>query len=410
MLWPRHGLSGLIFIVRNKSRSNEFLLSFDGKCCKVVHQYCIGRLARAIAVAISGSVVNGFESIAGQINAELVKPTTDDKLFVNAYAGVNGRLELNTHINQKVSDKWSTGLYLHGNLRNQKFDKNDDSFLDVPLKEQINVMNRWKYYGTEGLEGQLGAWYINDQRVGGQMGYEPSIAQNLQPKFGLEINTERMELFGKMGYVFGNKPYKSTGLQASISRHQQTSNFGMNDYNAVQESGYLNYLYRTQIKSDKHVITTGFSYVYDRFEETAYDSSFNRTEQVPGVYMEYTFAPNNNISVVGGLRADFNSIYGNYITPRIHARWAATEKLVFRGVAGGGQRTVNIFAENQGMFASSRSFQLMGNKSDLPFGLKQEKAYNYGLNFNKDFGEISLSRTISDPAIDGQILPNIFRT
>ena len=32
----------------------------------------------------SGSVVNGFESIAGQINAELQKPSRDDKLFVNA--------------------------------------------------------------------------------------------------------------------------------------------------------------------------------------------------------------------------------------------------------------------------------------------------------------------------------------
>ena len=59
MLRPRHGLSGLIFIVRNKSRRDEFLLSFNGKCCKVLHQYCIGWLARAIAVAISGSVVNG---------------------------------------------------------------------------------------------------------------------------------------------------------------------------------------------------------------------------------------------------------------------------------------------------------------------------------------------------------------
>ncbi len=35
----------------------------------------------------AGSVVNGYESIAGQINAELVKPSTDDKLFVNLYAG-----------------------------------------------------------------------------------------------------------------------------------------------------------------------------------------------------------------------------------------------------------------------------------------------------------------------------------
>ena len=45
----------------------------------------------------TGSVVNGFESIAGQINAELVKPTTDDKLFVNLYGASSERLELNTH-------------------------------------------------------------------------------------------------------------------------------------------------------------------------------------------------------------------------------------------------------------------------------------------------------------------------
>jgi len=331
-----------------------------------------------------GSVVNGYESIAGQINVEIKKPE-DDELFVNMYLNQSGRTELNFNQNYKVSDKWSTMLLLHGSARPFEVDNNDDGFMDFPTGNQINVMNRWKYYGTQGLEGQIGGWYINDRRVGGQKGYEPSISQSLQPKYGLEINTERVELFGKMGYVFGDKPYKSTGLQASVSRHKQTSNFGPNDYNAIQESGYLNYLYRTQIKSDKHVITTGASYVYDRFEETAYDSSYNRTEQVPGVYMEYTFAPNNNISVVGGLRADFNSIYGNYITPRIHARWAATEKLVFRGVAGGGRRTVNIFAENQGMFASSRSYELLGNQSNLPFGLKQEIAYNYGLNFNKDF-------------------------
>lgn len=41
-----------------------------------------------------GSVVNGYESIAGQINAELQKPTKDDKLFVNFYGASNERMEL----------------------------------------------------------------------------------------------------------------------------------------------------------------------------------------------------------------------------------------------------------------------------------------------------------------------------
>ena len=91
----------------------------------------------------AGSVVNGYESIAGQINAELVKPYTDDKLFVNLYGADNGRLELNTHFNHKISDKWSAGLYIHGNDRSKKIDNNNDNFLDVPLAKQINIMNRW---------------------------------------------------------------------------------------------------------------------------------------------------------------------------------------------------------------------------------------------------------------------------
>jgi len=90
----------------------------------------------------AGSVINGYESISGQINAELVKPFTDKKFFVNAYGSLGGRLELNTHFNQKVSEKWQTGVYVHGNYRGEKFDRNDDGFLDFPLMNQINIMNR----------------------------------------------------------------------------------------------------------------------------------------------------------------------------------------------------------------------------------------------------------------------------
>jgi len=49
----------------------------------------------------TGSVVNGFESIAGQINTELKKPFTDNPFFLNLFGSKNGRLELNTHLNKK---------------------------------------------------------------------------------------------------------------------------------------------------------------------------------------------------------------------------------------------------------------------------------------------------------------------
>ena len=132
----------------------------------------------------AGSVTNGFESIAGQINAELVKPLTDKKLFVNAYGSINGRLELNTHFNTTLNEKWSTGIYVHGNRRGEKFDNNNDSFLDVPLIKQINVMNRWQYTNLEkGLISFLNVRFLDDQKQSGQLAYDPKTI-SLETPFG----------------------------------------------------------------------------------------------------------------------------------------------------------------------------------------------------------------------------------
>ena len=121
----------------------------------------------------AGSVVNGFESIAGQINAELVKPTTDNRVFVNAYGSLNGRTELNTHFNKQISDKWSTGLYLHANNRSQKFDRNNDSFLDMPLTNQINILNRWQYINLQkGIISFLNVRFLKDDKQSGQLSFD----------------------------------------------------------------------------------------------------------------------------------------------------------------------------------------------------------------------------------------------
>ena len=45
-----------------------------------------------------GSVVNGFESIAGQINVELKKPQESEKVYLNGYVNASGRTELNLNV------------------------------------------------------------------------------------------------------------------------------------------------------------------------------------------------------------------------------------------------------------------------------------------------------------------------
>ena len=53
----------------------------------------------------AASVLNGYESIAGQINAEIKKPDSEEKLFLNLYQSAEGRQEFNGNGNIRFNDK-----------------------------------------------------------------------------------------------------------------------------------------------------------------------------------------------------------------------------------------------------------------------------------------------------------------
>ncbi|MEN8887157.1 MAG: TonB-dependent receptor [Winogradskyella sp.] len=333
----------------------------------------------------SGSVVNGFESIAGQINAEMVKPTTDDPLFVNAFAGANGRLELNTHINQQVSDKWSTGLYLHGNLRNQKFDNNDDSFLDVPLKEQINIMNRWQYTnGEKGVVSFINLRYLNDNTQSGQLDFDPDRDSGTTNFWGSEIDTERFEVTTKLGYVNPEIPYQSLGFQTAFSHHKQESYFGLNTYDIRHNSFYSNLVYNSIISDSRHKVKTGVSFTFDHYDELVNTDAYERTENSVGAFFEYAYDDLDKLTFTAGLRADQHNRLGFFITPRFHLRYTPWEKSALRLSVGRGKRSANIFAENQNMFSSSRQINITDAGGKI-YGLDPEIAWNYGISYLQGF-------------------------
>ena len=333
----------------------------------------------------TGSVVNGFESIAGQINAELVKPLTDHRLFVNTYAGLNGRLELNTHINQKISDKWSTGIYFHGNRRDQKFDRNNDSFLDVPLKKQINVMNRWQYTnGEKGIVSFINLRYLNDNVQSGQLDFNTDTDIGTTNFWGSEINTERFEAITKLGFVNPEVPYQSLGFQTAFSHHKQESYFGLNVYDIRHNSFYSNLVYNSIISDSRHKIKTGLSFTYDHYNELVNTDTYERTENSFGGFFEYAYDDLDKLTLTAGIRVDQHNRLGFFVTPRLHIRYTPWEKSALRASIGRGKRSANIFAENQNMFSSSRQINIV-NANGKIYGLDPEIAWNYGVSYLQGF-------------------------
>jgi len=333
----------------------------------------------------AGSVTNGFESIAGQINAELVKPLTDKKFFVNAYGSINGRLELNTHFNTKLNEKWSTGVYLHGDRRGEKFDNNRDSFLDLPVGNQINVMNRWQYTNLEkGLISFLNFRFLDDKKQSGQINYDPNVHKFGNAVWGSEVDTRRFDFSGKFGYVNPKIPYQSLGLQLSYSGHDQNSYFGNRIYDINHKSLYSNLVYNSIISDSRHKIKTGIGFSHDTYEEQVNTTDYSRNENSIGGFFEYSFDDLDALNLTAGVRIDHHNLMGTFVTPRFHARYTPWEKSALRFSFGRGKRAANIFAENQRLFASSRIINIQNTGGNI-YGLNPEIAWNYGISFLQGF-------------------------
>jgi len=333
----------------------------------------------------AGSVVNGFESISGQINTELVKPLTDVPLFVNGYANLNGRLEFNGHLNHKLSDKWSTGLYLHGNARPFEVDNNEDGFLDAPLGHQINVQNRWQYQNPEkGWVSFFNFRFLNDEKQVGETGFDPDTDRFTANAWGSEIDTQRFDTSLKLGYVFPELPFQSFGFQASYSHHRQESYYGLNIYDIDHESMYSSIMFNSIIGNTQHKFKTGLTLGYDGYTEQVNNINFERTDTSAGAFFEYSYDDLEKVSLTAGLRFDTHNRLGNFLTPRLHVRYTPWERGSLRGSFGIGRRAANIFAENQQLFGSSRAIQLLGNEGSV-YGFDPEKAINFGLSFIQGF-------------------------
>jgi TonB dependent receptor-like, beta-barrel/CarboxypepD_reg-like domain len=333
----------------------------------------------------AGSVVNGFESITGQINVELRKPENSDKLYLNLYGNSDGRMESNILSAYQMNEKWSGSLLLHGNSRPFQLDHNQDGFMDHPTGKQLVALKRIKYSGENGVESQMGIKVVWLDQLGGQLNFDPETPRNRQSYWGSRMNTRRLEGWAKVGKVFENRPYTSMGFQLSGAAHSQDAFFGLTDYLADHQSLYSNLIYQSILGSTNHQYRTGISIQADSYNETVGVTLYQRRELVPGAFLEYTFNYLDLFTAVAGIRADFHNNYGAFFTPRLHLKYEPREKTVFKASAGRGQKTASVFAENTGIFATSRTLYLNSAVDDFPYGLKPEVAWSYGLSFAQGF-------------------------
>jgi outer membrane receptor for ferrienterochelin and colicins len=334
----------------------------------------------------ANSVLQGFESISGQINVETKDPTLADRVFLNTYMNNFGEKHFNAQFSNQVG-KWHQLSGLHAVLPANRIDRDDDQFLDLPLLTRLMGHTRWQY-GAEDEKGwhhQIGLRFLNEKRIGGQVAFDPDIHLGGSDVYGQSVQINQPEMWAKTGYRFNKN--QRIAILASGFLQDQRSFFGTTRYQAQQANFYANIQFEQTYK--QHDLKTGVSYRYLNLSEDlsftedplnrSYAGLYQRTEQIPGVFAENTMRFfKQKLTWILGFRADHHNTFGAQLTPRSLVKYDVSKSATIRANVGTGWRTVNFFPENIGLLVSSRDIIFLET-------LQPERAINSGINFTQNF-------------------------
>lgn len=337
----------------------ENLPNFRGAAAPYALDYVPGPWMSGIQVSKgASSVKNGYESITGQIDVEYLKPDAEEGITLNIYGNSKSRMDANADGNIHLNSKLSTELLLHYQDDYGHHDVNGDGFLDQANVRQWNLQNRWHYRASNYIF-HGGISMMKEKREGGQTEH----TSHLSHLYKIGIETNRYEGYMKHAFILDPEHGTNIALMTNLTMHQLDANYGHKQYYVNQKNAYAQLLFETNL-SKQHNLSAGLSLNHDYLTR-------DEKETTPGIYAQYTYNLNDKVVAMAGLRADHSSLYGTFLTPRFHLKFAPNEIVNIRLSVGKGYRTVWALAENNYLLASGRQLVI----DDM----KQEQAWNSGI-------------------------------
>lgn len=331
----------------------------------------------------ANSVLQGYESISGQINVITRDGSNAEPLYLNGYINSFGE----RHLNASATigrNKWSNYTALHTVQPARRIDRDEDTFMDLPLLRRYMVLNKWRYGSDNqaGWHAMVGLRYTHEERVGGQTSFRPASDAGSTRAYGQWVQIGQPELYTRSGYRFDAR--RAITFIGSAFLQKQTSYFGVTHYEAKQRSAYANLQYEYDWgPENRHNLKTGLSFRHLRIEEDiaftsdtlprSYDGQYLRQEQIPGLFAEQTLSLWNRVTWILGIRADHHNQFGSRLTPRTLVRYTPNPNTDLRASVGTGWRTVNLFPENINLLTGGRD--VLFEETILP-----ESALNAGFN------------------------------
>ncbi len=349
----------------------------------------------------ANSVLQGVESISGQINVETKDPGESDAFFANAYINSFGEKQFNAIAHIPAAEKGSLSGVVAGHvtLPASRIDRDDDDFLDLPLLERYALMSRWTVGngGERGFSGSLTFRGWKEQRVGGQETFDPDLYQGGVEVFGQTVDVLHGEVSLRSTYRFSKA--SALTLQSAIQAQDQDAWFGPTLFSANQLFAFANMQYEYQETRWTH--KSGLSYRHlDIQQDVSFpnlpqqmpfrfiDAPFFGDERIFGIFTENTFyGPSDKWALITGLRIDHSSYFDWQVSPRALFRYNLATGTSARISIGRGWRTVRPLSDYVQVLASNRDIE-----SDIRM---PESAWNTGMNITHRMQAGSSALTLS---------------
>ena len=371
--------------------------------------YVPGQWLESIQIAKGvTSVINGVESMTGQINMEHRKPTDEKPLYVQASVMDDSKTDLNIISSLQFDDegKWSTVVLGHIDGNFKAMDHNGDGFMDDPRQLMMSFSNRWLYFDPSGMQLRFGVRAIRDHRMGGQMPAETdpghvSWSDAFPKLWNSNIFNQSLGAYVKAGFPLNEENTSNVAVVADYTYYSMESDFMTRTFDSGQHSAFVNLLYQNQ-DVEQHHFTLGLSGMWDLFkDEYGYSTLLTGGPGSPstwycyaglapvaskvengsslgdlGAFGEYTFhsADETTFSSILGLRADWFNGAGFRFSPRLTLKWAPSESWVLRANGGRGLRYSLPLLDNFGILSTGK--KLVGYFMDHTL----EDAWTFGGN------------------------------
>ncbi len=346
----------------------------------------------------NGSTTLGFEGLTGGIDYDLKSSAKDPRLFLNGYQNNQGRSEVNLMLKNEINPNLRNFTYLHGGTQWITTDMNRDGYTDMPITDRIYLGNQ-THFQTKNTEGMIGATFWNDKKLGGATNEIGGSEITTNPSnFLFKSNEQRLDVFAKLG-IIPDEGETTFGNILNLSHHRM--NYNLNSllgrlYAADEMRLSYSGLMQTEI-TEIWGLKTGVSFLASQLEETL----MGNRESIPVLGQTYTGNVNElqfggfaeavyateSLKMVFGARVDHSNYYGWFFTPRTHLKWDINRNnsLFFQG--GYGRRQAYVIAENIPLLINNRILEapfLRENNGNLyPYGLGQERGWNYGVSYLK---------------------------